>query len=314
MSATVPIFLLVGLGYLSTRAGMFGRDQMAVLSRYVVNLALPTLVFVSVHGRRVEEILNPTYLLTYALASLVMLALAVAYVAALRRPRVRTAFMYMGMSGTMNGFIGFPLFLIMLPEVAGIAVGMDMLVDNLMIVPLTLLIAEYAAGHAVSVGERVRTTLTQVALHPMVIAIIAALALNGLGVELPVALERSVTLLAQSSTAVALFAVGGFLTGLRLRGMRTDLVATVVGKLLVMPVVAIALVTALPLLGLPVLSPELRAAVVLTCALPTYSILPSVAEPYGEEDLGAAAMMVSVLGAFVTMTGWMIGLRLMGWL
>ena len=79
LSAIVPIFLIVGLGYVLTRAGVFQREHMSVLAAYVVKAALPALVFVNVHGRSLGEILNPTYLLVYALAGMVMVVLARAW-------------------------------------------------------------------------------------------------------------------------------------------------------------------------------------------------------------------------------------------
>ena len=44
LSATVPIFMVVGLGYATTRAGMFRRDDMSTFSKYVAKIALPLLV------------------------------------------------------------------------------------------------------------------------------------------------------------------------------------------------------------------------------------------------------------------------------
>ena len=86
LSATVPIFLVVGVGFLCTRFGLFARTDMAILNRFVVKIALPLLVFVNVFGRSASEIFNPAYLLTYALASLAMFALAHAWAAARRAP------------------------------------------------------------------------------------------------------------------------------------------------------------------------------------------------------------------------------------
>lgn len=313
LSATVPIFLIVAIGYGLTRRGMFKRADMTVLSKYVVKVALPLLVFVNVSGRRVDEILNPTYLLTYAGAAMVMFALAFGYARIFGRSAHRATFMAMGMAGTNNGFIGFPVFLILFAEIAGAAIGMDMLVDNFLIIPLTLFLAEQAAGTG-SLRVRIVSTARGVLLHPMVVAIVAAMVLNTAGITVPDVLDRTLTLLAQTSSGVALFTVGGMLVGLRPKGMVSDIAVTVVGKLLVMPAVAIGLVVGLVTLGLPDLSPQFRAAAVLTCALPTYSIMPALADPYGETDVATASMMLSTVLSFLTLTGWMLVLSAVGWM
>ena len=313
LSATGPIFLVVALGYALTRGGLFARADMTVLSRFVVKVALPLLIFVNLFGRAAGEIFNPTYLLTYAGASMAMFALAFGCARVVGRSALRATFMGLGMGGTNNGFVGFPIFLILFADYAGAAIGMDMLVDNVLIIPLALFLAEQVTGTG-SFARRLLTTVRGVLLHPMVLAIIAALLLNGLGLALPEVLDRGVALLAQASSGVALFTVGGMLVGLQVRGAISDIVATVVGKLLVMPAVGLGLVIGLVALGLPGLSPELRAAAVLTCALPTYSIVPALAEPYGEQDVATASMMLGTLLSFVTLSAWMLALGALGWL
>ncbi|MGC5614990.1 AEC family transporter [Georgenia sp. Z1491] len=313
LSATVPVFLVVALGYVLTRSGMFRREDAAVLSRFVVKVALPLLIFANIAGRSPGEVFHAVYLLTYAIAALVMFGLAAAYARARGRSRLRAIFMGTGMAGTANGFIGFPIFLILFAERAGAAVGMGMIVDNVLIIPLTLLLAEQATGTG-TVRDRLVATLRGVVLHPMVIAIVAALALSTAGIDLPTTLDRGVDLLAGASTGVALFAVGGMFVGLRVRGAVGDIATTVVGKLAVMPAIAVGLILLLDAAGLPPLPAELRAAAVLMCALPTYSVLPALGEGYGESDVPTASMMLQTACSFLTLSGWMLGLRAMGWL
>lgn len=315
LSATVPIFVVVALGFVMTRIGVFQRSDMSVLATYVVKLALPVLIFVNVAGRSLGDILNPTYLLGYAVAAMAMVALGQVWAAARGvRGTARAATLSFAMSGTNNGFVGFPIFLIVIPAFAGLAVGMDMLVDNTLIIPVALAMFEALKGGGTHWGRRLVGILVRVATHPMVIAIILALLIDPLGITLPAMVDRSVNLIAQSSSAVALFSIGGMLVGLKLRGQRTDLAMAVGGKLLVMPAITLGLVFALPLLGLPDLAPELKVALVLTGALPSMSIVAAVAEQHGDGEFGAASMMLSTVVSFVTMTGWMLAMSGLGWL
>lgn len=316
LSATVPIFLVVGVGFLCTRFGLFQREDMAILNRFVVKIALPLLVFVNVFGRSFTEIFNPTYLLTYAVASMAMFAIAHAWATARKAPPTRAPYLGMAMGGTNNGFIGMAIFLIALPEVAGIAVGMDMIVDNVLIIPLTLFLAEKAA-HAGGGGSALQTlgkSLRSVITQPMVIAIIVALALNAVGVQVPQVLNRSVTLLAQASSGVALFAIGGLLVGMKLGGMLADVIFSVSGKLLVMPALAWGVLLGLEAIGLPPMANELKAAAIITAALPTFSILPAFASRHGEEDWSTASTMGGTVVSFLTISAWMTLLTVVGWL
>lgn len=313
VTAIVPIFLVVGVGYGFVRFGPFSRDDMPVLSRFVVKVALPLLIFLNIYGKPASDIFQVTYLLTYAGAVLIMFGIAFGYSAAKKRTPARRAFLGMGMSSTNNGFIGLPIFLILLPEWAGAAVGMDMLVDNTLTIPLTLFLAEQAIGTG-TIRERLIATIRGVLLHPLVLAIIAALVLNAVGVVLPEFLHRSVDLIAGTSTGVALFTVGGMLVGLQIKGALTDIFMIVGSKLLIMPTVAFGLLMSFIAIGLPDLPNELRAAAIITCALPPFSIMPSIAEPYGEADVTTAAMMLSTLLSFFTLAGWTAVLGAIGWI
>lgn len=313
-SATVPIFLIVGIGYVVTSIGMLKRADMTVLSTYVVKVALPALVFVSVAGRSLGEILNPTWLLTYAIAALAMMGLGRLYGRARGLPLTRQATLSFAMSGTNNGFVGLPMFLILLPNVAGLAAGMAMLVDNTIIIPIALAMFEAITGVGGSLASQLRVIVRRVITHPMVIAITLALLLGALELELTAVLDRTVQLVANSSSAVALFSIGGMLVGLRVRGQLADLLTAVGGKLLIMPLLGVGLVTALPMLGLPPLSPDLRAAAILTTALPSMTVMAAVAEQHGEGELGAATMMLSTVVSFITLTAWMLALQAVGWL
>jgi predicted permease len=63
LSITVPIYLLIALGYLAGRRGWFTKPEMRVLGRFVIQLALPSLVFQALAQRKFTEILNGEYLL-----------------------------------------------------------------------------------------------------------------------------------------------------------------------------------------------------------------------------------------------------------
>ena len=315
LSATVPIFLVVGLGYGCTRAGMFTRADMSMFSLFVAKIALPLLVFANVAGRAAGEIFQPVYLLTYAISALAMFALAAVWCVARGRPPVRLAFMGMAMGGTNNGFMGFAIFLIVVPEVAGAAVGMDMLVDNIVIIPLTLFLAERltAGGEVGALTSLLRATQS-VVKHPLMIAIAAALLLNAAGLALPATLDRALMLVAQTSSGLALFTVGGMLVGLQIRGMLSDVAYSVFGKLLVMPAIGLGTLVALETAGLPGLTNEFKAAAIITTALPTFTVLTALGEKYGEGEFGAAAVMTGTVASFVTLTGWMMLLTHLGWL
>jgi hypothetical protein len=70
LAITGPIYLVIAVGYLATRAGLFARADMRVFGKYVVYLALPPLLFHALSQRSVGEVLNPVFVAAYAGGSL----------------------------------------------------------------------------------------------------------------------------------------------------------------------------------------------------------------------------------------------------
>ena len=70
LGITAPIFILIGLGFVSARIALINREQIRGLGAFVINFALPALVLRALVERRLDEVLNWPYLAAYALASL----------------------------------------------------------------------------------------------------------------------------------------------------------------------------------------------------------------------------------------------------
>lgn len=319
LSATAPIYLVVAVGYLTTRRGMFSPTTIREMSKFVTQVALPCLIFLNLFDASPTDIANPTYLLTYFGAMATMMCLGLLYSRLRGQRAVRGAWTAMAFGGTNNGFVGFPLLLFVVPHVAALAVGMDMIVDNIFLVPTTLAMAEIFAqrgtgGDGFSAALRqVRAALLNVARNPMVIGLVLALFFSGFGWKLPEFAERAVTLFAQASSGIALFAVGGLLVGMNVRGVITDLVSISVAKLLLMPVVALGVLTLLVAVGLPEPDPALKAAAILTAGLPAPAMLASLTVPYREEEMGAGAVMLTTVLSFPTLSLWLAAVTAWGW-
>lgn len=309
VNAILPIALVVGLGYVATRSGVFPREGIPALSRFVVKIGLPFLVFANIAAVDIGAVFDGGYMAIYTIVYVVMMSLGILYARLAGRGAQRGIFLGLGTSATNNGFMGYPVFLILLPDWAGIAVGMAMIVDNVIIVPFSLFLAERAAGSGKPVGEQVRQALKNLVTHPLVIAVALALIVSATGLGLPGWLMTSVDMIAGTASGVALFSIGGMLLGLDWKATGRDTVLAVVGKLLLAPALALALTFVMP--GMDDTS---MAAVVLLCALPAFSILPSLAMEYEESDFCAGAVMAQTLVSFVTMAGWIAVLGALGWL
>nr|WP_229224002.1 AEC family transporter [Duganella sp. SG902] len=299
--------MVVLSGYLATRMGLFARTDMQVFGKFVLNLALPALIFNALAQRRIGEILHPAYLLSYLIGSLLMLALA--YTAGRRLGglnRTRATFLAMGVSCSNSSFIGFPILMLTVAPVAGVALGLNVIVENLVMLPILLALAESARdGGGGTWRQAAWQSVRRLSRNPLVLAVMAGLVVSLAEVKLPQPVVRTVNLFAQASGSVSLFAIGGTLFGLSLTSGWQRVIPLVAAKLIGHPLAVLLVASLLPLLGVVPMAPDLRAAALLMAAMPMLSIYPILAQAYGEADRSAAALLICMVTSFFTLSAWM---------
>jgi malonate transporter and related proteins len=295
---TGPIFLIIGLGYLSVRWGLFAKSDMRVLGRFVMFAALPALLFKALASRSLADIVHTDYLLVYALGSAVPMLLMLGWQRRRGANNGRTGTMAMGVSCPNSGFIGFPIMLLVMPTVAPVVLALNMVVENFFTLPVTMAYSERNAGAHRHWGHAVVQALKPLRTNPLFIAIVLGGAFAASDLHLPLAFSRSVDVLAQAAGGAALFAIGGGLVGLKIKGLRRDVASVALGKLLIHPLATAVLAFVL----LPIADPLLRTAAVLSTAMPMLGVYPLLASRVGEEDLASAALLATTIGSFVTLS------------
>jgi malonate transporter len=297
LAITVPIYVAIALGYGLTRWGVFAKTDMRAFGTFVVKVAMPALLFNALSQRSLSDILNSEYVAAYALASLITLVLSVTWaLKVLKTTRSMSACMGLGMTCSNSGFVGYPIALLSLGPIAGVSLALNMIVENLIIIPLMLAWAETGSGqqrwHQIFIQ-----TLKGMLKNPMIWGIVLGFAFSWFSIQLPASLSRAVTLFAQASGALSLFVIGGSLVGLPVRGMESRVAQITFGKLIVHPLVMWAVLTWL----IPISDPVLRTAVLLTCAMPIMGIYPILTQKHGHDGLSAAALLVTTMASFVTL-------------
>jgi hypothetical protein len=310
LGITGPIYLAIAAGYFATRLGLFAKADMRVFGKFVINLALPALLFNALSQRRLSEIMNGDYLLVYALGSLAVMLGGLAWARyAEHRTLSYSSYVGMGMSCCNSGFVGYPVALLTLGgPVAAVALALNMIVENLLLLPLLMVLADTADGGG-SAKSQWRHVLVQSAgrlvRNPMICAIVAGFLFSLFGWQLPGPLARTVNLFSQASGALALFVIGGTLVGLQVKGMRRRVARIAFGKLVLHPLAVLILLLWL----VPIGDPQLRTAVLLSAAMPMLGIYPILAQKHGLDDLAAAALLVTTIASFFTLSALLWGLK-----
>lgn len=304
LAITGPIFILIAVGFAAVRLRVLATTDMRALGVFVINFALPALLFSAMSAGSVTQTLRLDLLLPYALGSLAVVGLVVALaMTVLRRKLQMAAVLAMGMSVSNSAFIGFPIAQQLSPGTASAALAVYAMVEALIMFPLLMALAELGGG-----GGRwpvvLRGIVLSLARNPMILAILAGVALSLAGLTLPLPAARAIELLGSTAAPVALFYIGGTLAGLKVKIAAVDIDLIVAGKLLLHPLVVYLAFLALPLDGA-----GLQTAAVLNACMPMMSIYPILAQKYGQEGLCAAALVATTVASFFTISGflWLSG-------
>lgn len=298
LGITGPIFVVIAIGYAAVRLGLFAKADTRVLGGFVINIALPAVLFKALSQRAFGEVMNLTYLAAYAVGSVLAFGVGVAVVRGLRRQALpKAAMVGMGMAMSNSAFIGFPVALQLFGQVAAVGLALAMIVENLILLPLVIALAESAGGDGARLGRVVAQTFGRLLKNPIVIAIVAGFAASIVGLRPPLVVAKAIEMLALASAPVALFAIGGSLVGQKVGGMVADLGLIAAGKLVLHPLAVLAMFWLLP-----PLDPVLRMVGVLIASAPMLTIYPIFGQKYGQEGMCAPALVATTIASFVTLS------------
>lgn len=306
LGITGPIYLAIALGYVSTRQGVFAKADMQVFGKFTLHLALPALLFNALSQRSIGEILNAHYLLAYALGSMGVILGGLFLARKVKGHSLSySSMMAMGMSCPNSGFVGYPIMLLTLGPVAGVALAQNMVVENLLLIPLLLAVADADGGQAGRWKLVLWQTLKNLAKNPMIWGIVGGFLFALSGLSMPAPVGRTVTLFAQASAALSLFVIGGSLVGLKADGLSGTVLQIALGKLFLHPLAMWAVLVWL----VPIADPALRAAALLSGALPMLGIYTILSQRHGHGAISAATLLVTTVLSFFTLSALLWVLR-----
>lgn len=301
LSVTGPIFILIALGFGAVHQGVLDRSDMKGLGGFVINFALPPLLFNAMAQRSLAEAMNFRLLLAYALGSLGVVAAGLMIVCIVQKRSLRSgAIVTMGMALSNSAFIGFPVAQQLLGKEASAMLALYAAVENMLMLPLLLTLAEIGEKDGGHWTQVMRGILKRLLKNPMILAIILGVGFSASRLSLPLPIARAFDMLSGASAPVALFCIGGTLAGLSLKGMAGDIGTVVIGKLILHPLAVLA-----AFFFLPFDNPTLKTAAIINAGMPMLSIYPLLGQKYGQEGICAAALVVATIMSFFSISAWL---------
>ena len=216
---TFPFFALVLAGYLAAKRGMLPLAAIPALNGFVLFFALPCMLYRFGSTTPIAQLLDFSVAVVYLFCALIMVALAIVWSL---NDRIRWNDASLGAlvaAFPNSGFMGVPLLVALLGPAAAGPVILTMLID--MVVTSSLCVAlsrlDSDGGQSESAGSMQamlvagRKALRGVVGNPMPWAILLGAAASALQFTLPGPVEKTVWLLADAASPVALFTIGAVL-------------------------------------------------------------------------------------------------------
>lgn len=301
---TFPFFALVLCGYLATRARLLPLPSIGGLNAFVLFFALPCLLYRFGASTPIAQLLDPAAAGVYLLCALLMVG---GTVLATRGPRLGwndAAFGALVAAFPNTGFMGVPLLVALLGAAAAgpviLTIAVDMVITTSLCVALSRL--DSAGTHGVAVA--LRNAFKGMATNPMPWSIALGALASALQFTLPGPIDKTVVMLADAASPVALFTIGAVLARSQMdqheRVQPRDYVPIALAKLLLHPLLVWLVGQGAVALGAP-LSPWTLTVLVLLAALPSASNVSLLAERFGAHNGRIAhIILVSTALAFVS--------------
>jgi len=311
LRVTFPFFALVLCGYLAARRQMLPFEAIPGLNGFVLYFALPCMLFRFGASTPIAQLLDAGAFFMYLFCALVMVAFVVAVTLNQRIGWNDAAFGALVGAFPNTGFMGVPLLVALLGTAAAGPAIVTIVIDMVITTSLCIALSRLDGAGQNGVGNAAKNALWGMTKNPMPWSILLGTLFSAFQGSLPGPVEKTVALLADSASPVALFTIGAVLARSQKiahheqHGPLTwkDYVPVAIIKLFLHPLLVLAVGLATISMGVPIDVFALK-VMVLVAALPSASNVSMLAERFGADNGRIARIiLVSTAAAFLTFSG-----------
>ncbi|MCA0995244.1 AEC family transporter [Alloyangia pacifica] len=206
----LPFFALIGLGYGAAKVRFFSEESVAAITRFVFYFALSAMLFRFSATLSFSEIFDPNVASAYLLGTAAVYSVATV-AGFLRRQDVQTTAIEAQSASIGNtGFLGVPMLAVLLGQEAVGPIILMLSVDLIVFSSLLVILVSGARGGGLS-PALLGTVARGLVNNPMIVSIVAGLAVSASGLPMPAPVESFLTTLGNAATPGALFAIGASL-------------------------------------------------------------------------------------------------------
>ena len=272
-----PFFFLIFLGF--SFGKIFSGDDSGLywLNKFIVYLAVPSLLFSLLSKSAIEEIANFNFIATTTLLTFVVFSVSFTYLVYLRKKRIGDSALYAASSSFSNGgYMGVPLMVALLGDEAIIPATLVLTFDNILhFIIIPLIVGRYDEGSKFS---RLMFGLKELIKNPFLIASILGILVSAIDFGTPDLIVSLTDQMGQAAIPTALFSLGLSLALSKFSVLSLDKFLLIFMKLFIHPVLV-----AVVIISMGIFDPVWTASAIIMASLPTALSVYMMARQYGKD-------------------------------
>ncbi len=308
VNVTVPIFLVMVLGWALRQAGMLDDNFVSVANKFNFKVTLPFMLFRDISAVDIRAVFDLEYVLFCAISSSICFWAIWGGAKLFLKDRSLTGAFVQASFRSSAAVMG----LAFIQNIYGqSAMGPLMIIGA---VPLyniySVLVLTFEGSHAsMDKGEKMKEACANILKNPIILAIFLGLAASFLNLGLPILVQKTVQNVAQMATPLALVSLGAGFEGRKALARLKPTLAASFLKLVAQPALFLPAAIALGF------GREKLIAILIMLAAPTTPSCYIMAKNMGHDGaLTASAVVATTLLSAFTLTGWIFLLKNLGYL
>jgi len=302
LKTALPLFLLMGLGFLARKANLMKQGDERTLSSYVYFFALPSLFFINLAETRFDRIVA-TFVGAGTIPVIVTFLLLTLLFFIFGFSKDTYFLLVLGSVFGSHAFFGIPFIMFAFPTAEGerlatLSSGTISIVS--VIISISVLeLHKLSRENKPSAFRAVQHVAMRLTRNPLVISIALGAFVSFLRIPIPFTISKPLHMLGGTTATVAIFMLGVFFYGRRYKHLTRAFGISLL-RMIFVPLIALGTVAVLGLESLE------SSVVVLMSAMPMAISMVVLSERYQfhQELIASVILVSSILGGFY-LNGWL---------
>ncbi len=297
LNATVPVFAVMVLGWLLKRAGFLTEEFIRTANKLVFHVALPAMLFLDIAQMDPTQLLDGRFVAFGAAVTLVSILLIWLLSRLLMKHKEQVGAFVQGAYRSSAAILGAALITNVYGD-AGYAPLMILASVPLYNIFAVLILVLESGGDGRQGGAGVKRAAVNVCKNPIILGIVAGMPFALLQLKLPAMVTKTVSLVGQLATPLALLAIGAGFVWQNARQRAVPAAAASLIKLVLLPAVFLPLAIALGFRN-----EQLMDLLIMLGSPSTPSGYIMAKQMGADAELSSGVVVLTTLLASVTITG-----------